>query len=159
LRYCALEGIVNQWDGYAYSRYGPSNHRLYHDPTTGKFTLIPWGMDMSMKSDSGVTNIDLFDPKSRLLKRCLSSSSFTSAYKQVLAEEADHFEALDVPRVAEQAYDQIRAELYLDSRKGHTDDRCAEAFAEVYAFVRQRPASVRSQLYAQRSATAKGIEP
>jgi hypothetical protein len=143
LRYCALEGILNQWDGYAYSLYGPSNHRLYHDPSTGKFTLIPWGMDMSMKPNSGIANIDLFDPKSRFLKRCLSRSSCAAAYAQVLAEEADRFEALDLPRVAMLAYDQIRSELYLDTRKGHTNERCDEAFAEVQEFVRQRPSSVR----------------
>ena len=146
LRYCALEGIVNQWDGYAYSSYGPSNYRLYHDPSIGRFTLIPWGMDMSMNADFGVANIDLFAPKSPLLKRCLSGPSCTAVYRQVIAEEADRFEALEIAKVAEQAYDQIRGELYLDSRKGHTNDRCDEAFGEVHEFVRQRPVSVRSQL-------------
>ena len=50
LRYTAVEAAVNQWDGYSYTYYEPNNFRIYHDPSTGKFTFIPWGHDLSMKA-------------------------------------------------------------------------------------------------------------
>ena len=49
LRFTAVEAAVNQWDGYSYTYYEPNNFRIYHNPSTGKFTFIPWGHDLSMK--------------------------------------------------------------------------------------------------------------
>jgi hypothetical protein len=49
LRFTAVEAAVDQWDGYSYTYYEPNNYRIYHDPSTGKFTFVPWGHDLSMK--------------------------------------------------------------------------------------------------------------
>lgn len=59
LRFTAVEAAVNQWDGYSYTYFEPNNFRIYHDPTTGKFTFLPWGHDLAMKPfpvDEGSTN-------------------------------------------------------------------------------------------------------
>ncbi len=50
LRFTAVEAAVNQWDGYSYTYFEPNNFRIYHDPTTRKFTFIPWGHDLAMKA-------------------------------------------------------------------------------------------------------------
>jgi hypothetical protein len=49
LRFTAVEAAVNQWDGYSYTYYEPNNFRIYHNPSNGKFTFLPWGHDLSMK--------------------------------------------------------------------------------------------------------------
>jgi hypothetical protein len=50
LRFSAVEAAVNQWDGYSYTYFEPNNFRLYHDPSSGKFTFLPWGHDLAMKA-------------------------------------------------------------------------------------------------------------
>jgi hypothetical protein len=147
LRYCALEALVNQWDGYAYTQVGPNNYRLYHDPTTGRFTLLPWGMDMSIKPWDGRDFIDVYEPAGHLLQRCLHESPpCRAAFESVLAEEADRFAALDLAQVAREAYDLIRDDVHADPRKEVSIDEFEATFAQVLAFTAARPASVGAQL-------------
>jgi CotH kinase protein len=40
--YWAMETVVRQWDGYANNT---NNFFLYHDPPSGRFTFLPWGID------------------------------------------------------------------------------------------------------------------
>ena len=40
--YWAMESLVRQWDGYAGNT---NNFFLYHDPTSGRFWFLPWGID------------------------------------------------------------------------------------------------------------------
>jgi len=42
LAHCAVEMFIGHTDGYAMNR---NNYRLYHDPVTGRFTMIPHGLD------------------------------------------------------------------------------------------------------------------
>ena len=44
LAHCAVEMIIGHTDGYAMNR---NNYRFYHDPVTGRFTIIPHGLDSS----------------------------------------------------------------------------------------------------------------
>ena len=146
LRYCALEGLVNQWDGYAYTRFGPNNYRMYHDPQSGTFSVLPWGMDMAMKPLGDEDYVDVHDAAGLLLRRCLQAEGCRAAFDAVLAEETDRFEALGLDRVAADAYAQIRDAVYADPRKEHSNDEFESTYARVVDFTRARPASVRAQL-------------
>ncbi len=146
LRYCALEGLVNQWDGYAYTQFGPNNYRMYHDPSTGQFSILPWGMDMAMKPLGDADYVDVHSAAGLLLRRCLDNDGCRAAYDAVLAEETDRFEALALDQVAEAAYAQIRDRVYADPRKEHSNEEFDATYARVLDFTRQRPASVRAQL-------------
>jgi spore coat protein CotH len=146
LRYCALEGLVNQWDGYAYTVFGPNNYRMYHDPSTGHFSVLPWGMDMAMKPLNDNDYVDVHSAAGRLLQRCLEVESCRVAYDAVLAEETDRFEALGLDQVAEAAYAQIRDRVYADPRKEHSNETFDASYATVLEFTRERPASVRAEL-------------
>ncbi|MGH8244891.1 MAG: CotH kinase family protein [Gammaproteobacteria bacterium] len=42
LAHCAVEMFIGHTDGYAMNR---NNYRLYHDPATQRFTMIPHGLD------------------------------------------------------------------------------------------------------------------
>jgi len=146
LRYCALEGLVNQWDGYAYTRFGPNNYRMYHDPSSGQFSILPWGMDMAMKALGDEDYVDVHSAAGLLLRRCLEVADCRAAYDAVLAAETDRFEALGLDQVAEAAYAQIRDRVYADPRKEHSNETFDATYARVLEFTRQRPASVRAQL-------------
>lgn len=47
LKYWAMEALLAAWDGYASNL---NNHFVYHDPSSGKMSFIPWGPDMSFDS-------------------------------------------------------------------------------------------------------------
>jgi spore coat protein H len=40
----ALETLIGHWDGYAEAA---NNYYAYHDPTSGQFVFIPWGVDQA----------------------------------------------------------------------------------------------------------------
>ncbi len=42
MTYWAMEVIMDHWDGYANNR---NNFYFYHDPTSNKMHMIPWGID------------------------------------------------------------------------------------------------------------------
>ncbi len=48
--YWAMESIVRQWDGYANNT---NNFFVYHDPGTGRFSFLPWGIDGSLDANAG----------------------------------------------------------------------------------------------------------
>ena len=50
ISFLALEVMCWDWDGYPINR---NNYRMYHDPTTDKFTFIPSGMDQMFHDPNG----------------------------------------------------------------------------------------------------------
>src|SRR6185503_18500192 len=50
ITYIALDVMLWDWDGYAQNR---NNWRLYHDPSTGKMTFMPHGLDQMFWKPEG----------------------------------------------------------------------------------------------------------
>ena len=144
LRYSAMEAAVNQWDGYSYTYFEPNNFRFYHDPTTGKFTFIPWGHDLSMKAfqyveddrparqyipvfmrplyenrsgarDSGGRIFVGDRVGSRAQGGCLDSAPCRSEYAAAVREVIAVYESVDLPALAEATYALIRPHVYEES--------------------------------------------
>lgn len=146
LRYCAWEGLVNQWDGLAYSPWGPNNHRLYDDPSTGRFSILPWGMDMAMKEADEGQYIDIWAAKGLFLQRCVNVATCKAQYAAVLAAEADKFATFDLPTLADQWYNQIRDARYADPLVPDDVETFEDTVAEVRQFLVDRPGLVHGQL-------------
>jgi hypothetical protein len=151
LRYCAIEGIVNQWDGFAYSVWQfPNNHRLYHQPDTGTFVLVPWGMDLSMKAREDAWFIDLYTTSSEFLERCLGSAPCKAEYERVLLEELERFESMNLIAAAHDMHEQIAPLVFQDPRKEHTYEEFLWTFDEVIEVLQRRAGDVRDQIAARR---------
>src|SRR5690606_31739845 len=45
----ALESLISHWDNYTFVIQ--NNYRVYHDPTTGRWTLISTGIDQTFEGD------------------------------------------------------------------------------------------------------------
>jgi spore coat protein CotH len=144
LRYCAAEGAVWQWDGYCYTRFGPNNFRLYHEPTLDQFYWMPWGMDMSWKSFESW--LDLFSPTGMLLQRCLAGTDCAAAYRTALAATADRLEALDVVGLVDRWGAQARPLVEADPKKETDVAGFEDALADVRAQAVARPADIRAQI-------------
>jgi hypothetical protein len=151
LKFAALEALVNQWDMYAYTHYGPNNFRLYDDPTTKKFTFLPWGMDMTFKQREGKYewHVPLFmpaQPAGVIHKRCLRSPACREAYRKVVVDLLKLYESLDLAKVAERYYGQIRAEVLKDTRKETSNAGFEAAYQSVLRVIREKPGVIRAQL-------------
>jgi spore coat protein CotH len=145
LRFCAMELIVNQWDGYCYTQFGPNNFRLYADPGTGRFHFLPWGMDMSWKPWSGNDGIALESATGLVLQKCLNGASCRDAYEATIAEMADLVDGLDLPGLVDAWYAQIYDLADADPRREFGMD----TFEDHVATVRERAAARTDEVRAQ----------
>jgi hypothetical protein len=50
--YWAMESVLRHWDGYANNT---NNFFVYHDPISGRFTFLPWGIDGIMDPSTSPT--------------------------------------------------------------------------------------------------------
>jgi len=167
LKFTAVEGAVNQWDSYSFSLWWPHNFRLYHDPATSKFVFLPWGHDLSMKPAffTGRAYIEMFElihqsdnprgPVSAgvLFQRCLASPHCKAAYKEAVDQVVTVYEELNLEARAARYYDQIKAQVYADTRKATekgpiTNMAFENAYQSVLTTIRGRVAAMRADLAA-----------
>jgi spore coat protein CotH len=158
LSFTAAEAAVNQWDMYAYTVFYPNNFRIYRDPASQKFVMLPWGMDMSMKPfrDSGKPHIDVQAiarsgdrsdgsiTAGLIFRNCLSSPSCKDAYLKVVLETADAYEKAGMEALAKQYFAQIEAEITKDPRKEYTAAQVKTGYESLLRTIRERPAALRS---------------
>lgn len=157
LAFTAAEAAVNQWDMYAYTVFYPNNFRIYRDPTTQKFTMLPWGMDMSMKPfrDSQKPHIDVQAiaregdsqggkiTAGLMFRNCLTSPACKAEYLKVVNATADAYAAANLEALAKQYFVQIEAEIAKDTRKEYTAAEVKTGYESLLRTIRERPAALR----------------
>lgn len=143
LRYCAYEAAVLQWDGYCHTRFGPNNFRLYHDPTSGQFSFLPWGIDMSWKPYE--PTLDPYDARGLVLQRCLAGATCRDAYVAAVHDAADRLDALDLPALVDAWGAQVRPYVDADPMKEVDLNTFDDTLAEVRARVVARPGELRAE--------------
>ncbi len=158
LWFTALEGLAGQWDMYGYTRFYPNNFHLYHDPSTGKFTFIPWGMDMTWKPFQDKDHLpmltvahegdDPMEPVSAglIFQRCLASPSCRSRYMATVGEAVRLLEAQDLDTLAETYHQQVKPYVYADQRKSWSNEEFEATHQTVVRIISERPARVRADL-------------
>lgn len=144
-RCMALEGILNQWDGYGYTLFGPNNFRIYHDPSTGTFSFIPWGMDMALKPFDG-GDVDLLAPRGMILQRCFDGDACRARYLAAVREMTELVDSLDLPAQADAMYTQIAGHVAEDPRKEIDLATFEAVFAAERGWLTHRGADVRATL-------------
>jgi spore coat protein CotH len=157
LAFTAAEAAVNQWDMYAYTVFYPNNFRIYRDPTTQKFTMLPWGMDMSMKPfrDTQKPHIDVQAiarsgdyedgqvTAGLMFRNCLTSPACKTEYLEVVNATADAYEAANLEALAKQYFAQIEGEIAKDTRKEYTAAEVKTGYESLLRTIRERPAALR----------------
>ncbi|MBA2320798.1 MAG: CotH kinase family protein, partial [Deltaproteobacteria bacterium] len=111
----AGEVVIGHVDGYfAY----PNNWRMYHDPSTGQFTLLPWGVDQTF-----LWAVDPYDPYGDLAWWMLEVPSLRVRYDLALWDLADRLAAMDVAGLAAQVGPRIEPFLATDPyREGSVEE-------------------------------------
>jgi hypothetical protein len=159
LRFTAVEGIVNQWDMYGYTRFYPNNFRLYHDPTVARFVFIPWGLDMAWKPyHDGSPHLPLLalardNNEARgkitagaMFVRCLNVPACKARYVGVVRELVQLLESAALDRVAQRYYEQVKPHVYADTRKNFGDEAFERTYQTLVRTIRERPARIRAEL-------------
>lgn len=160
LAFTAAEAAVNQWDMYGYTVFYPNNFRLYRDPTSERFVLLPWGMDMSMKPyrDSGKPHIHplevahQYDDAQRpitagkMFRGCLASPSCRASYIQVVKTTAARYQQANLEALAKKFHAQIAAHVEAEPRKEYSQKQIDDAYGSVLKVIQERPQALLSAL-------------
>jgi hypothetical protein len=134
--YLAVSVAVGDFDGY---RHG-HNYRLYHDPRTDRWSLLPWGLDRTFKK-----RLEALDSGGLLAKRCFADTNCRAAFATALEQAAAALERLDQSGVIERWFGIIDVAARADRRKARAKS-VREARAKLRAYVRARPAQLRAAL-------------
>ncbi|MET0386459.1 MAG: CotH kinase family protein, partial [Polyangiales bacterium] len=137
LGYLAASTLLADFDGY---RHG-HNYRVYRDPTSSRWSFIPWGFDRVLQSDFGV-----FDSHGRVAQRCFAEAGCRLAYVQKLRAAIDVFEQLSLPAWIDRVQEEVTPLADRDPRRSFTKPERARAVAKLTQFIKDRPAHLRRQL-------------
>lgn len=134
----AAGSVMGYWDGYPSD---PNNYRIYHDPGTDRWTLIPTGIDQLFEKD-----VNPFKPVGMLSIRCLAEEDCKAAFRSKLAEVLDLFESSDYPSMARAIQKQIRTEVEADPRREFSVEEWNAAVDSTVLYMQRRPGELRDML-------------
>jgi hypothetical protein len=137
----AVTAVIADWDGYEYGNV--NNYRVYHDPSTGRWSLIQTGIDNSFDSNP---SFDFWAAAAVLATRCLGEPPCAAAFAARVAAATDLFESLDLAAEADHIHTQIWPEIMSDPRKEVTNEASQSAHDSLVSWILGRPAAVRASL-------------
>ena len=82
----AVEAVALHWDGYTTA----NNYRVYHDPTSSRFSFLPWGTDQTWKDWWYAP----YTGGGRLFLYCMANAACVTRYADQLGAAADAAETL-----------------------------------------------------------------
>jgi spore coat protein CotH len=135
----AVENIIGHWDGYTIQIV--NNYRMYHDPSTGKWSIIPTGVDQTFGQNTPLDQV-----AGMLAQRCWQEQDCQDAYKARLAQAVDVFEQADLQSMAAAIRDQIGPLVMEDPRKEGSYDEMVNGVQATINFIDARPTAVRASL-------------
>lgn len=139
LRMWAVEVLIGHWDGYFYY---PNNYRVYHDPSTGLLTLLPWGTDQTFSWTGGI-----YSAAGTLAEWCLEIPSVRERYQLALWDAADRMRALGLEEDAALTYALIEPYLEDDPYKEASMDTSWYYYQVTLDFLAAYPDMVVEQIF------------
>ena len=79
----AMEILVAQWDGYTGNL---NNFYIYNDPTTGRFTFIPWSPDTAFSKNPGFNSAGPIFANSILARRLYENQTGRALFRRKIAD-------------------------------------------------------------------------
>lgn len=107
----AVEAVAMHWDGYTTR----NNYRLYHDPITDRFSMIPWGTDQTFMEDY----LGLWGAQGRMFQFCLENAGCSERYSQALLRAADRLEQMAFQREITLIEGRLRPDIEAETRSEH----------------------------------------
>lgn len=136
LAYLATIVVIGDFDSYRHSH----NYRIYHEPTSNKWSFVPWGIDRAFKRSMWI-----YDSQGFLATRCFGYAPCRLAYIHKLREVADKFESMKLVERAEELAMVIDKVAREDRRKPDANERMDRKRKQLLGFLARRPNEIRSQ--------------
>jgi hypothetical protein len=131
----AVESVISHWDAYAFGII--NNWRIYHDPTTNRWSLIPTGIDQTFGS-----NQDPWAVGGTLAVRCVQDPACNAAFADRLKQVNTLFQGFELQAKAQAIHDLITPAVLADPRKEMDMNGFNQAFQSTLDYVIQRPPQV-----------------
>jgi hypothetical protein len=132
---------LSDWLRYQYGNV--NNYRVYHDPSTGRWSLIQSGLDNSFDSNPG---FDFWGVSAVLATRCFAEPDCEAAFAAKLHAAIDLFESLGLAADADAMQTQLRPHIVSDPRKETTADAALAAHQSLVTWINGRAAAARANL-------------
>jgi len=139
----AITAVIGDWDGYEYGNV--NNYRVYHDPSSDRWSLIQSGIDNSFDSQP---SFDFWPVTGVLAQRCLAEEDCAAAFAAKVSAAADRLEELDLGAEAERVRALIGPEIARDPRKETTNEASMAAHQSLVTWIAGRAEAVRASLAA-----------
>ncbi len=134
----AVETLILHWDGYTTA----NNYRLYHDPSTGRFQILPWGTDQTFISAS----YGPYQTYGLLLLYCLQNAGCKARYEAALREAADTMDGLALQATSDALRAALAADIATDPRAEHSAETQQAYLDATRLTLETWPAAVRAAI-------------
>ena len=142
LTFAATEVYLGHWDGYVQST---NNFKIHHDPETGLWTLMPWGMDQlfvdGMGPYSGVIGGAGFSwpHGGRIHRLCMRSAQCRKSLHQAYEDVIERAWTMDLAGLAKKARALVEPQALAEA-KAHGDPlKTVEYLDNVAKWLTERP--------------------
>jgi hypothetical protein len=142
----AADAVINHWDDFFFPFL--NNYRVYHDPSTDRWSVLPGGTDQTFTTTAGAHGDSAFQVANVIARRCREEPACEAAFAVRLGEVLDAFDAAGLDERALALRDLIADEVAADPRKEHDTQAFLDGVDAVVAFVAGRRAHVEADLAA-----------
>lgn len=135
----SVESLISHWDAYEFSIM--NNYRVYHDPSTDKWSIIPTGIDQTFGG-----NQDPWNVSGVLAFRCITEGPCNAAFAARLKEVNDLFQSFDLPSKAQAIHNQIAPGIQADPRREYSLSDFNNAHQATLDYFVYRPGQINQYL-------------
>lgn len=138
----AVDMVLAHWDGYAWNLR--NNYRVYHDPSTGLWSMIPSGVDQTMQLQH--LNDTLFGVQGRLAQKCLADAPCSAAFAAKVRQAVSAFQSLNMGSRRQALQDRLGGLMIPDPGREYDANETASDHSSTQQFIDQRPTVVLNAL-------------
>jgi hypothetical protein len=147
-QFMAIEKYISHWDGYSgVENFTPNNFYIASN-RTGKFVLIPWGMDqiLGRGDEADRRNLTLSEGNGALFKLCQSNAwdYCRSTYRRTLAELSSRVETLELGTKAQSLFNDLASRRVVNQQK--STEEINSAYNTLISYIAGRRTTVSEYL-------------
>jgi len=140
LHLMAMEIFLTHWDGFSANT---NNYHMVYTPTTGRFTISPWGTDQTFdpndRVDPDPRGFGPYNDLTIIFDRLLDHPQGRADYEDAMRDVIVVFESLDLADDWQQVRDLIVDAVYADPRKNFSNSSFESRSGQVLAFIEDQP--------------------
>jgi spore coat protein CotH len=156
LTYFAVSAIVSNTDGFT-GPFEVDDHYQFHDPSTGKFTILPWDPDNTFGSINDLPDADIFLNYERcVITRMIAGGPLQEQFFAKLEDVMNRVPAAAVKAQADAIVAQIGDAASYDKTKMYPTESFMWSLGYIKDWTDGRYASIPTQIATKRAAATGG---